>query len=501
MITTKTVPPRRECPDIDPKQLALSPKIREECGVFGVFGADDAAAITALGLHALQHRGQEACGIASFDGEKFHTERHLGLVGDSFTGDDPSERLPGHCAIGHNRYSTAGKTVLRDTQPLFADLAAGGFALAHNGHLTNAYQLREELVADGAIFQSTSDTEVVVHFVARSKRVKFVNKFIDALRKIDGGFAFIGLTNKELIGARDRQGIRPLIIGKKDDTYILASETCALDMIDAEVFREVEPGEVVVINESGIEFFRAFPKVPERPCVFEFVYFARPDSIVGGKSVYEVRKRMGQRLAQESPADVDVIIPVPDSGVPAAIGFAQESGIPFELGIIRNHYVGRTFIQPTQQIRDMGVRLKHSANRKLIEGKRVLLVDDSIVRGTTSTKIVRMIRDAGATEVHFRSASPPIKHPDFYGVDMPNSERLLAANHDLETMNKLLGSDSLGFLSIEGLYWALGDESRNADYPQFSDHCFTGDYPTALIDFDRKSSGKNPQMSLLVEVA
>lgn len=501
MITTPTTPPRRDCPDIDPQELNLTPKIREECGVFGVFGADNAAAITALGLHALQHRGQEACGIASFDGEKFHTERHLGLVGDSFTGNDPSERLPGHCAIGHNRYSTAGKTVLRDTQPLFADLAAGGFALAHNGHLTNAYQLGEELVADGAIFQSTSDTEVVVHFVARSKRVKFVNKFIDALRKIDGGFAFVGLTNKELIGARDRQGIRPLIIGKKDDTYILASETCALDMIDAEIFREVEPGEVVVINESGIEFYRAFPKVPQRPCIFEFVYFARPDSIVGGQSVYEVRKRMGQRLAQEAPADVDLIIPIPDSGVPAAIGFAQESGIPFELGIIRNHYVGRTFIQPTQQIRDMGVRLKHSANRKLIEGKRVLLVDDSIVRGTTSTKIVRMIRDAGASEVHFRSASPPIKHPDFYGVDMPNSERLLAANHDLETMNKLLGSDSLGFLTIEGMYWAMGMEARNADYPQFSDHCFTGDYPTALIDFDRKSNGKNPQMSLLVEVA
>jgi amidophosphoribosyltransferase len=501
MITTKTSPPRRDCPDIDPKELNLTPKIREECGVFGVFGADNAAAITALGLHALQHRGQEACGIASFDGEKFHTERHLGLVGDSFTGNDPSERLPGHCAIGHNRYSTAGKTVLRDTQPLFADLAAGGFALAHNGHLTNAYQLRDELVEDGAIFQSTSDTEVVVHFVARSKRVKFVDKFIDALRKIDGGFAFVGLTNKELIGARDRQGIRPLIIGKKDDTYILASETCALDMIDAEIFREVEPGEVVVINEKGIKFFRAFPKVPPRPCIFEFVYFARPDSIVGGQSVYEVRKRMGQRLAQETPADVDLIIPVPDSGVPAAIGFAQESGIPFELGIIRNHYVGRTFIQPTQQIRDMGVRLKHSANRKLIEGKRVLLVDDSIVRGTTSTKIVRMIRDAGATEVHFRSASPPIKHPDFYGVDMPNSERLLAANHDLETMNKLLGSESLGFLSIEGLYWAMGMEARNVDFPQFADHCFTGDYPTALIDFDRKSNGKNPQMSLLVEVA
>jgi len=497
MTPTPTLPVNSDQLDIDPKDLVLSPKIREECGVFGVFGADNAAAITALGLHALQHRGQEACGIATCDGKKFHTERHLGLVGDAFTGDDPSERLPGYAAIGHNRYSTAGKTVLRNTQPLFSDLATGGFALAHNGHITNAYKLREDLVEEGAIFQSTSDTEVVLHLVARSKRVNFVNRFIDAIRLIDGGFAFVGLTNKKLIGARDRLGIRPLIIGKKDDTYILASETCALDMIDA----EVEPGEVVVITEGGIEFIRAFPKIPERPCVFEFVYFARPDSIVGGQSVYEVRKRMGQKLARECPADVDLIIPVPDSGVPAAIGYAQESGIPFELGIIRNHYVGRTFIQPTQQIRDMGVRLKHSANKKLIEGKRVLLVDDSIVRGTTSTKIVRMIRDAGATEVHFRSASPPIKHPDFYGVDMPNTERLLAANHDLDTMNKLLGSESLGFLSIEGLYWAIGKEQRNNDYPQFSDHCFTGDYPTALVDVDRRSQGKNPQMSFLVEVA
>ncbi|PHR91021.1 MAG: amidophosphoribosyltransferase [Robiginitomaculum sp.] len=487
--------------DVDPKSLTLSPKIREECGVFGVYGADNAAAVTALGLHALQHRGQEACGIACTDGKKFHTERHLGLVGDNFTGDDPSLRLPGFAAIGHNRYSTAGTTILRNTQPLFADLSSGGFAIAHNGHLTNAYLLREQLVKDGAIFQSTSDTEVVLHLVARSKRVKFIDKFIDALRQIDGGFAFVGLTNKKLIGARDRLGIRPLIIGKKDGMYLLASETCALDMIDAEVFREVEPGEVVIITESGIEFVRAFPETPARPCVFEFVYFARPDSIVDGRSVYEVRKRMGQRLAQEAPADIDLIIPVPDSGVPAALGYAQESGIQFDLGIIRNHYVGRTFIQPTQQIRDMSVRLKHSPNRKLIEGKRVLLVDDSIVRGTTSTKIVRMIRDAGATEVHFRSASPPILHPDFYGVDMPSTKQLLAANHDLETMNKLLGSDSLGFLSVEGLYWALGIDVRNDELPQYSDHCFTGDYPTALVDFDRKNIGKDPQMSFLVEVA
>ena len=501
-MTRSASKPPKQILDIDPKALNLSPKIKEECGVFGVYGADNAAAITALGLHALQHRGQEACGIASCDGEKFHSERHLGLVGDVFTGDDPSRRLPGHSAIGHNRYSTAGGAELRNIQPLFSDLASGGLALAHNGHLTNAYQIREQLVTSGAIFQSTSDTEVVLHLIARSKRVKFIDRFIDAIRQIDGGYAFVGLTNKKLIGARDRLGIRPLIIGKKDGMYLLASETCALDMIDAEVFREVEPGEVVVITESGIEFIRAFPEVPQRPCVFEFVYFARPDSIVGGKSVYEVRKRMGQRLAQEAPpGDIDLIIPVPDSGVPAALGYAQESGIPFELGIIRNHYVGRTFIQPTQQIRDMGVRLKHSANRNLIKGKKVLLVDDSIVRGTTSTKIVRMIRDAGAAEVHFRSASPPIRHPDFYGVDMPSTERLLAANHDLETMTQLLGSESLGFLSVEGLYWALGFDARDGVNPQYADHCFTGDYPTALVDFDRKSTGKDPQMSFLVEVA
>ncbi len=497
----KTMPFDINSKDINPKTLSMAPKVHEECGIFGAFGANRAAAITALGLHALQHRGQEACGITSFDREKFYNERHLGLVGDTFTGDDPSERLPGHAAIGHNRYSTAGGADLRNIQPLFSDLASGGFAIAHNGHLTNAYKIREDLVNNGAIFQSTSDTEVMLHLVARSLRVSFIDCFIEALRQIQGGYAFVGITNKKLIGARDPLGIRPLIIGKKDGAFFLSSETCALDMIDAEVLREVEPGEVVVITENGMESIRAFPEQQPRPCVFEFVYFARPDSIVGGQSVYEVRKRMGQRLAQEVPADVDLVIPVPDSGVPAALGFAQESQIAFEFGIIRNHYVGRTFIQPTQQIRDMGVRLKHSPNRSLIKGKKVLLVDDSIVRGTTSTKIVRMIRDAGAKEVHFRSASPPILHPDYYGVDMPNTDRLMAANHDLEAMTQLLGADSLGFLSVEGLYWALGINARNAKLPQYSDHCFTGDYPTGLVDHDRKAKGEDPQMSFLVEVA
>jgi len=318
---------------------AQEDKIREECGIFGIFGIDNAASLTALGLHALQHRGQEACGIASYDGEKFHTERHLGLVGDNFTGDDPSLRLPGHMSIGHVRYSTAGQTVLRNVQPLFTMLHTGGFALAHNGHLTNAFTIREQLVEEGALFQSTSDTEVLIHLMARARGGEFIDRFINALRQIDGGYAFVGLTDNTLIGARDRLGIRPLLLGRLGDSYVLASETCAFDMVDAEFIREIDPGEVVAINADGIRSFRAFPEVEPRPCVFEFVYFARPDSIVGGKSVYNVRKRMGQRLAQETPAEVDVIIPVPDSGVPAAIGFSQETGVPFELGIIRNHYV------------------------------------------------------------------------------------------------------------------------------------------------------------------
>jgi len=475
-------------------------RIREECGVFGIFGMENAASLTALGLHALQHRGQEACGIASFDGEKFHTERHLGLVGDNFTGSDPSERLKGHISIGHVRYSTAGQTTLRNVQPLFSELNVGGFAIAHNGHLTNAYTLRERLVEKGAIFQSTSDTEVLIHLVARARAGEFIDRFLGAIRQIDGGYAFVCMNSETLIGARDRFGIRPLLIGRSGNSYMLASETCAFDMVGAEFIREVEPGEVVAINKDGIRTFRAFPNAESRPCIFEFVYFARPDSIVGGKSVYEVRKRMGRRLAQESPADVDVIIPVPDSGVPAAIGFAQELGIPFELGIIRNHYVGRTFIQPTQQIRDMGVRLKHSANRAMIEGKRVLLVDDSIVRGTTSTKIVRMIKAAGAKEVHFRSASPPIKFPDHYGIDMPTKQKLIAANYSLEAMTEMLEVNSLGFLSIEGLYWAMGEKYREGESPQYTDHCFTGDYPTPLIDRDRQL-GSAKQLSFLVEVA
>lgn len=474
-------------------------KPREECGVFGVFGHPEACLLTALGLHALQHRGQEACGIATWDGKLFHNERHLGLVGENFGGVDMLHRLPGHLAIGHNRYSTSGATVLRNIQPIFADLATGGFAVAHNGNFTNARALRQELVEDGRIFQSTMDTEVMLQLVARSTKATLIDRVVDAMRRIEGGYAVVGLTENMLIGARDPVGLRPLVLGKLGEAYILASETCALDIIGAELVREIENGEVVVITEEGVRSIHPFPARPPQPCVFEFVYFARPDSIVGGRSVYEVRRRMGQQLARETPADVDVIVPVPDSGVPAAIGFSEQAGIPFQLGIIRNHYIGRTFIEPTQIERELSVSKKHSPNRAVLEGKRVLLVDDSIVRGSTSRKIVEMVREAGAREIHFRSASPPIMHPDFYGIDMAGRDELLAANHTLEEMRKELGVTSLGFLSVPGLYKAIGNMERRETYPQFADHCFTGDYPTRLLDYDRKQGSKHFQLSLLDE--
>ena len=480
-------------------------KPREECGVFGVFGSEDASVLTALGLHGLQHRGQEGCGIVSFDG-RFHHERHLGLVGEHFAGPDVPKRLPGDAAIGHTRYATQGGTILRNVQPLFADLALGGFAVAHNGNLTNARDLRERLVDDGAIFQSTSDTECILQLIARSRRAKVVDRFVEALHDLQGAYALVALTNNMLLGARDPIGIRPLVLGERAGAPILASETCALDMIGASFVRSVEPGEVVVATRGkggaiSIESHFPFPKRKARPCIFEFVYFSRPDSIVDGRSVYEIRKRMGIRLAEETGVQADVVVPVPDSGVPAAMGYALESGIPYELGIIRNHYVGRTFIQPKQEIRALGVRLKHSANRNVIKGKRVVLVDDSIVRGTTSQKIVQMVREAGAREVHFRSASPPIKHPDFYGIDMPSLDQLMAAQLTLEEMRKTLGVDTLGFLSIEGLYWAMGEERRNQENPQFTDHAFTGDYPTPLLDYNSDRADKDFQLSLLAEAA
>ncbi|MEC9369488.1 MAG: amidophosphoribosyltransferase [Pseudomonadota bacterium] len=473
-------------------------RLREECGVFGIFNHPDAAALTALGLHALQHRGQEAAGIVSFDGARFHTERRLGLVGDHFTRRSVIDRLAGNASIGHVRYSTTGETVLRNVQPLFSDFDSGGFALGHNGNLTNALTIRKELIREGAIFQSTTDTEVITHLVARSKKRLIIEKFVDALVQIEGAYALVGLTNKKLIGARDPVGIRPLVLGRLGDSYVLASETCAFDIIGAEFVREIDNGEVVVITKDGIESHRPFPARPARPCIFEYIYFARPDSIVGGRCVYDVRKSMGHQLAREAPVAADVVVPVPDSGVPAAIGFAREANIPFELGIIRNHYVGRTFIEPEQQIRALGVRLKHSATSCEVRGNRVVLIDDSIVRGTTSMKIVQMMRDAGATEVHMRIASPPITHPDFYGIDTPDQDKLLAATHDLESMRKSIGADSLAFLSVDGIYKAMGYKGRDADRPQFTDHCFTGEYPTRLRD--REGTPMQKQLSFLAEV-
>ncbi|XBO41749.1 amidophosphoribosyltransferase [Alsobacter sp. KACC 23698] len=473
-------------------------RLHEECGVFGIYGHPDAAAITALGLHALQHRGQEAAGIVSFDGKRFHSERALGLVGDTFSDLATIERLQGANAIGHVRYATTGATILRNVQPLFAELESGGFAVAHNGNLTNGLTLRRQLVRDGAICQSTSDTEVILHLVARSRKRRFMDRFIDALAQIEGAYSLVAMTNKKLIGARDPLGIRPLVLGDLDGRPIFASETCALDIIGAKFVRDVENGEIIVASEDGIESIKPFKPVPARPCIFEYIYFSRPDSIVHGRSVYDVRKRMGAELASESPIDADVVIPVPDSGVPAALGFAQAAGIPYELGIIRNHYVGRTFIQPTQSVRELGVRLKHSANRSVVAGKRIVLIDDSIVRGTTSVKIVQMMRDAGAKEVHFRISSPPITHPDYYGIDTPERDKLLAATHTLEEMRAYIGCDSLAFLSVDGIYRAMGEARRNDACPQFTDHCFTGEYPTPITDL--VGEGPKQQLSMLAEV-
>ena len=471
--------------------------MREECGVFGVYGHPDAAALTALGLHALQHRGQEAAGIVTFDGERFNAERRMGLVGDHFSSEKVINRLQGRSSLGHVRYSTTGETILRNVQPLFAELSAGGLAVAHNGNITNGLTLRRELITQGAICQSTSDTEVILHLVSRSKKGRIIDRYIDALRSLEGAYALVALTNKKLIGARDPLGIRPLILGELNGAYILCSETCALDIIGAKFVREIENGEVVVISDEGIESHRPFPRQQARPCIFEYIYFSRPDSILGGRSVYEVRKELGKQLAIEAPVDADVVVPIPDSGVPAALGYAQQTGIPFELGIIRNHYVGRTFIEPTQTIRSLGVKLKHNANRAVVAGKRVVLLDDFIVRGTTSVKIVRMMYEAGAREVHMRISSPPIKFPDFYGIDTPEEKSLLAATHTLEEMRQFIGVTSLSFISIEGVYRSTGFAGRDNHRPQFTDHCFTGDYPTHLTDIIGESAKQ--QLSLLAE--
>ncbi len=469
----------------------------EECGVFGVFGHPDAAALTALGLHALQHRGQEAAGIVAYDGEQFSAHRGMGLVSDNFSSKEVIERLRGHAAIGHVRYATTGEVVMRNVQPLFADFEFGGLAICHNGNLTNSYQLRRQLVRRGSLFQSTSDTEVIIHLIATSLKETVVDRLTDALRQVEGAYSLVGLSQDALIGLRDPLGVRPLVIGKLADAWILASESCALDIIGANFVRDVEAGEIVMIGPGGVKSLKPFDPAAKRFCVFEYIYFARPDSVMEGHSVYEARKRIGQELAREAPVDADVVVPVPDSGVPAALGYAAESGIPFELGIIRNHYVGRTFIEPTDQIRHLGVRLKHNANRADLEGKRVILVDDSIVRGTTSTKIVDMVRRAGAREVHMRISSPPTSHPCFYGIATPRRDQLLASRFDTAAMAEFIGADSLAFVSIEGLYRAMGEPRRQPGAPRYCDACFTGDYPIPLIDAE---NGKvSVQLSLLAE--
>jgi len=462
-------------------------KLHEECGIFGILGLKDAANYVALGLHALQHRGQEAGGIVTYEPETgFNVARRFGYVRDNFTKASVMETLPGQLAIGHVRYSTSGakgQTAIRDVQPLFAEFAMGGCAIAHNGNLTNATALRKELIERGSIFQSSSDTECIIHLMARSIQKNIPERLKDALRRIEGAFSIVAMTRTKLIGVRDPLGVRPLMLGKFGDSYVLASETCALDIIGADFVREIEPGEMVVITADGLESIYPFERKKSRFCIFEHVYFSRPDSVIGGQSVYETRRRIGVELAKEAPVEADLVCPVPDSGTPAAIGYSQGSGIPYAMGIIRNQYMGRTFIEPTAEIRNMGVRLKLNVNRALIKGKRVILVDDSVVRGTTSMKIKEMVLDAGAAEVHFRIASPPTSWPCFYGVDTPDKDKLLAATMSEEQMRVFMGVDSLRFISLDGLYRAAGQANgRDNASPQYCDACFSGDYPIEPTD-------------------
>ena len=462
-------------------------KLHEECGVFGVIGVADAANFVALGLHALQHRGQEAGGIVTHHPDHgFTSARRIGLVRDNFTTASVMETLPGEIGIGHVRYSTAGAkgaTQIRDVQPFFGEFAMGGAAIAHNGNIVNADELRRELIEHGSIFQSSSDSECIIHLMARSLQKTIPERMKDGLRRVEGAFSIVAMTRTKLIGCRDALGVRPLVIGRVGDGYALSSETCALDIIGADYVREVAPGEMVVITDEGIESFQPFAPKKPRFCIFEHVYFSRPDSIIGGQSIYETRRQIGVELALEAPVEADLVCPVPDSGTPAAIGYSQQSGIPYAMGIIRNQYMGRTFIEPTESIRNMGVRLKLNVNRALIRGKRVILVDDSVVRGTTSRKIKEMILDAGAAEVHFRIASPPTAWPCFYGVDTPQREKLLAATMSEDEMREHLGVDSLKFISLDGLYRAVGEaKGRDPSQPAFCDACFSGDYPVAPTD-------------------
>ena len=472
-----------------------SDKLKEECGIFGISNFKDASALVALGLHALQHRGQEGCGIVSFDGINFHSEKRQGLVGDHFTNNETILKLPGNFAIGHNRYSTTGETSLRNIQPFFADLHMGGLSIAHNGNLTNALKLRDDLVKNGAIFRTTSDTETIVQLIAKSKREKILDKLIDALFQIQGGYSLVIMTNKKLIGVRDPFGIRPLVIGKLKNSYIFASETCALDIIGASFIREVDNGEIVYVENNQLKSLKPFPKHKARPCIFEYIYFARPDSLINNRCAYEYRKKLGEELAKETDINADLVVPVPDSGVPAALGYAEKSKKRFELGLIRNHYVGRTFIEPTQSIRSLGVKLKLSSTKTLVRNKSIILIDDSLVRGTTCHKIVKMLYESGAKEVHVRIACPEIKFPDFYGVDMPTREELLAYKKNNKEMSEYIMAKSLKFLSLNGLYKALIGEKRNNVYPQFSDHYFTGEYP--VKPNDNLNGERVKQLSLL----
>ena len=473
----------------------FDPKLKEECGVFGISNAKDASALTALGLHALQHRGQEGCGIVTFNGEQYFSEKRFGLVGDNFNKEKVLKKLQGNFAIGHNRYSTTGENTLRNIQPFFADTNAGGIGVAHNGNLTNSISLRNKLVEDGAIFYTTSDTETIVQLIAKSKRTKTIDKIVDAIFQIQGGYALVMLTQNSLVGVRDPFGIRPLVIGKLKNSYVLASETCALDIIGAKFIRDVENGEIVLIENDEIKSIKPFPPKKVRPCVFEYIYFARPDSILDGKTAYEHRKSLGAELAKENDVNADIVVPVPDSGNAAALGFAQHLGMNFELGLVRNHYVGRTFIEPSQKIRSLGVKLKLNANQSAIKNKTIILIDDSLVRGTTSYKIVKMLYDAGAKEVHVKIACPEIRYPDFYGVDTPTKKELLAANKTNQEICNYIGSKSLKFLSLNGMYKAIGFEKRNESYPQLTDHYFTGEYPVKPID--QLGDNKITQLSLL----
>ena len=486
---------KKHIKNLKKKLKIFDPKLKEECGIFGISNTKDASALTALGLHALQHRGQEGCGIVTFDGKQYFSEKRFGLVGDNFNKEKVLKKLKGDYAIGHNRYSTTGENTLRNIQPFFADTNAGGIGVAHNGNLTNSISLRKKLVDEGAIFYTTSDTETIVQLIAKSKRAKTIDKIVDAIFQIQGGYALVMLTQTSLVGVRDPFGIRPLVIGKLKNSYVLASETCALDIIGAKFIREVENGEIVLIENNELKSIKPFPPRKVRPCVFEYIYFARPDSMLDGKTAYEHRKNLGSELAKENDIDADIVVPVPDSGNAAALGFAQSLNVKFELGLVRNHYVGRTFIEPSQKIRSLGVKLKLNANQSTIQGKKIILVDDSLVRGTTSHKIVKMLYDAGAKEVHVRIACPEIRFPDFYGVDTPTKKELLAANKSNSEICEYIGAKSLKFLSVNGMYRAIGFDGRSESYPQLTDHYFTGEYPVKPID--ELGDNKITQLSLL----